>query len=271
MKHRPSPALMLEFARIGAGVRHFLPFLAGLGILLLVAWPGVPVFQILLDESPPETFFAIAVALGVALGYVQLQAGAEEYLAAGERSLREWAMLEQLDVGQVVRAYGFGSAIQCFVLIALASPFLLIAQSLLGSSFASLAGVGVLLLVASVFYRLVGACLYLLMGQYGPATYLCVRGAGLLVYLGTMAKLPAASQVAVLRQFAAPWVATLKIEAPLVPGGEAPAVSSTALADGATLWGLNGPALTFTVIYLGGVILLSFALAGLLRRLRARR
>lgn len=195
-----NPLLREVLAGIGqVGPAHF-TYLGYLGIQALVvflAWPKSDLYHMLATGSAPQPLLAVVITLGATLAYYSLRAGAEEFVLPGQHSLGEWALTTRLGLGRILRGYLAGHCLQTLHAVVLSSPLLLAAFSVSGGTWSGLAWSLAAILVQAAFYRLVGALVYLTIGDKRVLTLLCLRALVLLGYAVTVFALPLASHLVI--------------------------------------------------------------------------
>ena len=172
-----------------------------LGLLLLQAvvlflwWPKSGVAPMLESQYGPRTLAAVVMAVGVAMAYLALRAGAEEILLPGQHGLRDWALATSLGLGRILRGYLLGQLVHSLHLLALSSPLLLMAFTVSGGEWTALGWCMAAALVQALFYRLCGAITHLAIGQHRAESFFTVRAILLLVYVAAGLLAPVTSHL----------------------------------------------------------------------------
>jgi hypothetical protein len=184
---KPNP-LLAEVSRglAGAGAAQYayLNYLAIQALVLFAWWPKRGLDEVLATGDGPDTLLAVSIALGIAVAYHGVRAGAEEILLPGQQPLREWAVGTSLPLTRVVGGYLSGHLLETAHALALSCPLLLAAFSVTGGRPSALAWCLTAVVFQATVYRLAGAVMYLWVGHYGVTMYLSIRAlavAGLLV------------------------------------------------------------------------------------------
>lgn len=151
--------------------------------VLLVFWPTGDVAELLASQHSPDTLAAVVMAMGVAMAYIALRAGAEKVLLPGQHGLRDWALATPLDLGRILRGYLVGQLVHSLYLLALSSPMLLMAFTVSGGEWAALGWCVAAALVQALFYRLCGAITHLAMGQHETESLYTIRTILGVIYL----------------------------------------------------------------------------------------
>lgn len=163
--------------------------LDSLGLLLLqaavlfVLWPKGDVAELLVSQHSPYTLAAVIMAMGVAMAYIALRAGAEEILLPGQHGLHDWTLATPLGLGRILRGYLVGQLVHSLHLLALSSPLLLMAFTVSGGEWAALGWCVTAALVQALFYRLCGAITHLTMGQHRAESLFTIRTILVVVYV----------------------------------------------------------------------------------------
>lgn len=175
----------------------WLGYLALQALVLFAWWPKGGLVESLEREAGPATLTATAMALGAALAYYSLRAGAEEILLPGQHPLREWVVATPLSPARILAGYLAGHLVQIGHALALSAPLLLVALSVSGGASTALAWSLTTAVFQATFYRLVGAISYMTIGHHGAASFVVLRAALLLGYVVAGALLPVTSHVVV--------------------------------------------------------------------------
>jgi hypothetical protein len=182
--------------RPGKAQLDWLGLLVAQAAVLFLWWPKNGVALTLESQHGPHTLSAIVIAVGVALAYYALRAGAEETMLPGQHGLRDWALATPLAPGRVLRGYLAGQVIQSVHLVALSSPLIFMAFTVSGGEWPALAWCLAAALLQALFYRLCGAITHLTIGQHRSESYFAVRAFLLIVYVPIGWLAPATSHVA---------------------------------------------------------------------------
>lgn len=166
---------------IGEAQRTYFACLLIQAAALALWWPKSSLIEALVREQGPEPLLATMVALGLTTAYYSLRAGAEEFLLAGQQSLREWTLSTPLSIGRIVGGSLLGHAVQTMLLLLFSLPLLAIAYSHGGSAWTPVGQILATVVVQAMLFYLIGATLYLRIGHHGRITYLVIR----LVLAGT--------------------------------------------------------------------------------------
>ena len=151
--------------------------------VLLVLWPKGDVTELLTSEHSPYALAGVIMAMGMAMAYVALRAGAEIILLPGQHGLRDWALATPLGLGHIVRGYVVGQLVHSVYLVALSSPLLLMAFTVSGGEWTALGWCVAAALVQALFYRLCGALAHLLLGQHRTETVYAIRTIVAVIYV----------------------------------------------------------------------------------------
>jgi hypothetical protein len=160
-----------------------------LGLLVLQAavlfmwWPKGDVTELLASQHSPYTLAAVVMAMGIAMAYIALRAGAEVILLPGQHGLRDWALATPLDLGRILRGYLVGQLVHSLHLLVLSLPLLLMAFTVSGGEWHALGWCVAAALIQALFYRLCGAITHLAMGQHGDESLYTIRTILGVVYL----------------------------------------------------------------------------------------
>ena len=231
---------------IGVGQAHlaYLNCLLLQGVVLLFWWPKRTLSEALLTENPPDSLLAVVLALGITTAYYALRTGAEEVLLNPQQPLRGWVVATPVSLPRILTGFVCARMLQTLQALLLSSPLLLAAYSVGGGRWPVVGWCVVTVVAQAVFYHLVGAVLYTLVGQYKLTMFLSLRIALVVVYATTIVLLPEASQVVVTYELlsAQPWL------------------TSGALA----------PHIAFLALYTGASVVLAVVLMGLLAHYRRR-
>ncbi|MBS34719.1 MAG: hypothetical protein CMO26_02190 [Thiotrichales bacterium] len=164
-------------------------------LALAIWWPKSNLAVVLSNERGPQPLLAVGVALGVTLAYFSLRAGAEEFLMDEQQSMREWALGTRLSVSRIILGSMLGHWAQLGLALLFSAPLVCIAYTISGGSLQTLGEVALALMMQSSFYWLLGAALYMGIGQYGQSTFVMLRAALIACYAVTAFVLPSASQL----------------------------------------------------------------------------
>ena len=167
-----------------------------LAIVLIIWWPKTGLEQVLESQQVPDTLMAVVVALGIAMAYLALVAGAEEIMLPGQHGLRDWAVATPLKPGRILLGYVAGQVLSSLHFLALCVPLLLVAFTISGGDWAALGWCVAAALVQAVFYRLCGAITHLTIGQHRAESRFAVRAILVLVYVPLGLAAPLTSHVA---------------------------------------------------------------------------
>jgi hypothetical protein len=148
-----------------------------LGLLLLqaavlfVLWPKGDVTELLASQHSPYTLAGAVMAMGMAMAYVALRAGAEIVLLPGQHGLRDWALATPLGLGRIFRGYVASQLVHSLYLV------------VSGGEWTALGWCVGAALLQAVFYRLCGALSHLLLGQHRTETVYAIRTIIAVVYV----------------------------------------------------------------------------------------
>ena len=199
-----SNPLILEAIRslTAAGVVQRQYWLAVLfqAVVLFVWWPKESLTDALEAGQGPGTLVAIATAVSLSLAFFAIRLGAEEIRSPGQQSLREWVLATGLKTSRVSSGYLAGVGLQLLAMLALSLPLLLMAYGAGGGTAHAFAWLLAMLWVQGLFFWLLAAVTYLLIGHYGALTYLGLRAALVLVIIGGLALYPVSSVLPVTRR-----------------------------------------------------------------------
>ena len=206
---------------------------------LLLWWPWSGMSAVLATGSPPRALAAVVVALGLVACFDGVRAGAEESLAPGQHPLREWVVGTPLPLGRVLRGWLLVQLLQLAYLLALSAPLLLVAFSVAGVGWPTLARALLTVVPLALFYRLAGAVAYELLGHRTQSLPVLLRGFVVLSWALAPLLVPAASHL-------------LVVPALLLDGAGAAAGRGALTADAffATLYGCLAVALGATLYLL---------------------
>lgn len=188
--------VLAGLTRQGGAQLDYLGLLLLQALVLLVWWPKSGVAQAFESQHGPHTLAAVVIAVGAALAYYALRAGAEEILLPGQHGLRDWARATPLGLGRILRGYVLGQFVHSLHLLALSSPLLLVAFTVSGGEWAALGWCLAAALVQALFYRLCGAITHLTIGQHRDESRVTVRTILVLVYVPVGWLAPLSSHVA---------------------------------------------------------------------------
>lgn len=181
----------------GAAHRAYFGCLVLQAAALVIWWPKSSLTDALATEQGPQPLLAVIVALGLTTAYYSMRAGAEEFLLPGQQSLREWVISTPLTIGRILRGSVLGQLLHTFWLLTFSLPLICVAFAVSGGEWEALAlSLGTVVAQAMVFW-LLGAVIYLRMGQHGDATFFTIRALLAVVYALTAWRVPAASHVMV--------------------------------------------------------------------------
>lgn len=175
----------------------YLNYLVVQAVVLLVWWPKSELYRMVLRSDPPSTLLAVVIAVGITTAYHALRLGAEEVMAEGQQSLREWAVSTGLAPGRIVGGYLTGHLLQTLQMLVLSAPLLLAAFGICAADWNALGWSIALIAVQLTMWRLLAAVVYLGVGHHGTATYLGLRALLIAAYAGLGAVLPGASHIVV--------------------------------------------------------------------------
>jgi hypothetical protein len=148
----------------------------------------------------PDTLTAVAVAFGATSAYHAVRAGAEEFLLPGQHGLRDWALATPLRLRRVLAGYVGGQLVHHLHLLALSSPFLLMAFTVSGGEWIALGWCLAAALVQALFYRLCGAITHLAIGHHPAECHFIVRAVVVVPYVLIGWLVPLTSHVALSAQ-----------------------------------------------------------------------
>ncbi len=166
-------------------------------VVLLFWWPKRTLSEALVNENPPDTLLAVIIALGVTTAYYALRTGGEEVLVAEQQPLRGWVVATPLSLPRIFIGFLFGRILQTLQAIFLSLPLVLAAYSVGGGDWPSIGWCLLTILTQAVFYHLLGAVLYTIIGHFSLSMFLSLRVALVVVYAATLALLPEANHVVV--------------------------------------------------------------------------
>jgi hypothetical protein len=169
--------------RTGSAHLDHLGLLLAQAAVLFVLWPKGDVTELLTSQHSPYTLAGVMMALGLAMAYIALRAGAEVSLLPGQHGLHDWALATPLGPGRVLRGYVAGQVAHSVYLVLLSSPLLLMAFTVSGGEWAALGWCVGAALVQALFYRLCGALSHLLLGQHRAETVYTIRTILALIYV----------------------------------------------------------------------------------------
>ena len=167
--------VLTGLARRGRAQLDHLALLLLQAAVLLIFWPKGDVTELLASQHSPYTLAAVVMAMGIAMAYIGLRAGAEATLFPGQHGLRDWASATSLGLTQILRGYLAGQIIHSRYLLMLSSPLLLMAFTVSGGEWSALGWCAAAALTQSLFYRLCGAITHLTIGQHRTETIYAIR------------------------------------------------------------------------------------------------
>lgn len=159
-------------------------------IAALLWWPTTTALS---TGGGPLTLFAVTITLAITLSFHSIRLAAEELLFSGQQSLHYWLISSRLPVPQIIFEYLVGHSLQTLHWLLLSAPVLLVAWSVSGNHWHGVASSLVAIFLIVSVYRLVGACVYLAVGQFKAVTYFSVRLILVLGYIGGGIALPESS------------------------------------------------------------------------------
>ncbi len=183
--------------RPGAAQLAYLNCLMLQAIALFIWWSNGSLAVALAKGQGPKPLLATVVALGLSVAYYSIRAGAEEFLLTGQQSLREWVVGTHLSIRRIVSGSLLGHLLQTLHLLVLSSPLLCLAYSVGGGEWNTLAWSLSTVVFQATFYWLVGAVVYMAMGQHGQTTFVTVRAIVVAGYLAPVMLAPATSHLVV--------------------------------------------------------------------------
>ena len=195
---RANPLVMEVAAglgRRGYAELHAFGLVALLAIVLIIWWPKTGLEHVLESQQVPDTLMAVVVALGIAMAYLALLAGAEEVLLPGQHGLRDWALATPLRPGRILRGYVLGQVLSSLHFLVLSFPLLLVAFTISGGEWAALGWCVGAALIQALFYRLCGAITHLTIGQHRAESRFAARAILVLVYVPLGLAAPVTSHV----------------------------------------------------------------------------
>lgn len=187
-------------AGAGAMQQAYLNYLIIQALVLFFWWPKSSMFKLIENQDGPITLLAVMIALGVSVAYYSLRAGGEEILLPGQHSLREWNIATPLAIGRIIRGYVTGHLLLMTHALLLSSPLLLMAYAVSGDTRAGLIGCLVTVVLQATVYRLLGAVMYLSIGQHEVIMFIALRAALIAGYLLGGILLPVTSHLVVSGQ-----------------------------------------------------------------------
>jgi hypothetical protein len=167
--------VLIGFTRQGKAHFDHLGLLLLQASVLFVLWPKGGVEELLASQHSPYTLAGVVMAMGIAMAYIALRAGAERFLLPGQHGLRDWALATPLSLGRVLRGYLAGQIVHSVHMLALSSPLLLMAFTVSGGEWAALGWCIAATLLQALFYRLCGAITYLTIGQHEAESLFTIR------------------------------------------------------------------------------------------------
>lgn len=151
--------------------------------VLFVLWPKGGVDELLASQHSPYTLAGIVMAMGLAMGYIALRAGAEEVLLTGQHGLRDWTLATPLRLGRILRGYLGAQLVHSTYLLVLSSPMVAMAFTVSGGEWPALGWCVAGALVQAMFYRLCGAITHLTIGHYEVQSHFTVRAILVMMYV----------------------------------------------------------------------------------------
>lgn len=178
-------------------LKDCLLYLLGLAIAVFIWWPKQSLTEVLQRQSSPDTLLVALLGCGAIVAWFSVRAGAEDFALDGQHGLRDWIAGTRLALSKILSGYIYSHLAQCVHLIALALPIILLAFSISGGQWPSLAMCLTMVVVQSVFYRLAAATIYIAFGKHAALTAISVRALVLLTYAITAWMVPSASHVVI--------------------------------------------------------------------------
>ena len=195
-------------ASVGQAQIAYLNCLLLQGAVLLFWWPKRTLSAALLDENPPDSLLAMVIIIGITTAYYALRSGGEEVLMKDQQPLRAWVVATTLSLPRILIGFVCGRLLQSAQALFLSSPLLLAAYSVGGGTAPAVAWCVATVLMQALFYQLLGATLYALVGHYSHTMLWSLRVALVVIYSATLALLPSASHVVVSYELLSgePWL-----------------------------------------------------------------
>ena len=151
--------------------------------VLFVLWPKGGVDELLTAQHSPYTLAGVVMAMGLAMAYIALRAGAEECLLTGQHGLRDWTLATPLGLGRILRGYLAAQVVHSVYLLVLSAPLVAMAFTVSGGEWPALGWCVAGALVQAMFYRLCGAITHLTIGQYEVQSHFTVRAVLVTIYV----------------------------------------------------------------------------------------
>lgn len=177
--------------------KDLLFYLLGLAIAVFIWWPKHSLTEVLQRQSSPDTLLVALLGCGAIVAWFSVRAGAEDFALDGQHGLRDWIAGTRLALPKILFGYLYSHLLQCLHLVALSLPIILLAFSVSGGQWPSMAMCLAMVVLQSVFYRLTAAAIYIAIGQHAALTAISVRALVLLTYAVTAWTVPIASHVVV--------------------------------------------------------------------------
>ena len=179
----------------GSGKAHlaYLGYMLPQAGILFLWWPKSGIVWWLESETGPDTLLAVLIAVSASVAYYSIRSGAEEILLPGQHSLWEWTLASPLKLGRILRGYLYGHILQMLHAIMLSSPLLLLGYAVSGDEWPGLLWSLLAIVFQATFYRLLGAVMYMTIGQYEQIMFVFLRAVLVGGYLFTGVQFPQSS------------------------------------------------------------------------------
>ena len=172
-------------------------YLLALAVAVFIWWPKQSLTEVLQQQNSPDTLLVALLGCGALVAWFSVRAGAEDFAFDGQHGLRDWIAGTRLALSRILSGYLYSHLLQCVHLVALSLPIILLAFSVSGGQWPSMAMCLAMVVVQSVFYRLAAVATYLAIGKHAALTAISVRALVLLTYAITAWIVPIASHVVI--------------------------------------------------------------------------